>query len=304
MSATLFSPIRIGALEFANRIAVSPMCQYSADDGSATDWHLQHWMTLAMTGAGMVTVEMTDVERRGRISHGCLGLYSEHNEAAARRALDAARRVAAPGTKFGVQLAHAGRKASCQRPWEGGGPLGPDEDPWQTVSASAMAYAEGWHVPQALERGRDRGDHRAVRRRGGAGAAGGLRLHRAAQRAWLSAAPVPLAASRTGAPTTGAGRAENRLRLPLEIIRAGAGGGAGADARGAAVGDRLGRGRAGGRGWRGDRGGLRRGGGGLCLLLVGGQFAACRRCRPGRAIRCIWPRRCARRPGCRPGRWG
>ena len=76
-----------------------------------------------------------------------------HNEAAARRTLDAARPVAAPGTRFGVQLAHAGRKASCQRPWEGGGPLGPDEDPWQTVSASAVAYAEGWHVPQALERG-------------------------------------------------------------------------------------------------------------------------------------------------------
>ncbi|TIX52522.1 MAG: oxidoreductase, partial [Mesorhizobium sp.] len=87
-------------------------CQYSADDGSASDWHLYHWMNLAMSGAGMVTVEMTDVERRGRISHGCLGLYSDDNEAAARRALDAAKRVAAPGTKFGTQLAHAGRKAS------------------------------------------------------------------------------------------------------------------------------------------------------------------------------------------------
>jgi 2,4-dienoyl-CoA reductase-like NADH-dependent reductase (Old Yellow Enzyme family) len=94
---------------------------------------------------------MTDVERRGRISHGCLGLYSDHNEAAAKRALDAARRVAPAGTKFGTQLAHAGRKASCQRPWEGGGPLRPDQDPWQTVSASAIAYDEGWHTPRALE---------------------------------------------------------------------------------------------------------------------------------------------------------
>jgi 2,4-dienoyl-CoA reductase-like NADH-dependent reductase (Old Yellow Enzyme family) len=127
------------------------MCQYSADDGSATDWHLQHWMMLAMTGAGMVTVEMTDVERRGRITHGCLGLYSEDNEAAARRTLDAARRVAAPGTKFGTQLAHAGRKASNRKPWEGGGPLQPNEDPWQTVSASAIAYDTGWNVPRALE---------------------------------------------------------------------------------------------------------------------------------------------------------
>jgi 2,4-dienoyl-CoA reductase-like NADH-dependent reductase (Old Yellow Enzyme family) len=98
----------------------------------------------------MVTVEMTDVERRGRITHGCLGLYSDDNEAAARRTLDAARRVAAPGTKFGTQLAHAGRKASNRKPWGGGGPLQPNEDPWQTVSASAIAYDTGWNVPRAL----------------------------------------------------------------------------------------------------------------------------------------------------------
>ena len=99
----------------------------------------------------MVTVEMTDVERRGRISHGCLGLYSDANAAAAKRALDAARRVAAPGTKFGIQLAHAGRKASCQRPWEGGKPLSASEDAWPVVSASAVPYAEGHPVPQALD---------------------------------------------------------------------------------------------------------------------------------------------------------
>ncbi len=123
MTPSLFQPITLDGLTFPNRIAVAPMCQYSAEDGSASDWHLHHWMNLAMSGAGMVTVEMTDVERRGRISHGCLGLYSDDNEAAARRALDAAKRVAAPGTKFGTQLAHAGRKASNQKPWEGGGPL-------------------------------------------------------------------------------------------------------------------------------------------------------------------------------------
>ncbi|TIM15242.1 MAG: oxidoreductase, partial [Mesorhizobium sp.] len=110
MTPSLFQPITLDGLTFPNRIAVAPMCQYSAEDGSASDWHLYHWMNLAMSGAGMVTVEMTDVERRGRISHGCLGLYSDDNEAAARRALDAAKRVAAPGTKFGTQLAHAGRK--------------------------------------------------------------------------------------------------------------------------------------------------------------------------------------------------
>ncbi|MCA0278893.1 MAG: NADH:flavin oxidoreductase/NADH oxidase [Proteobacteria bacterium] len=150
MTAHLFSPIKLGTLEFPNRIAVAPMCQYSADDGSATDWHLQHWMNLAMSGAGMITVEMTDVERRGRISHGCMGLYSDANEAAARRALDAARRVATPDAKFGVQLAHAGRKASNHRPWDGSGPLKPEEDAWPVVSASALAYADGWQVPHAL----------------------------------------------------------------------------------------------------------------------------------------------------------
>jgi 2,4-dienoyl-CoA reductase-like NADH-dependent reductase (Old Yellow Enzyme family) len=127
------------------------MCQYSADDGSANEWHLQHWMTLAMSGAGMVTVEASAVERRGRISHGCLGLYSDDNEAAARRTLAAARRVAPAGTRFGIQLAHAGRKASTQRPWQGGGPLHKHEDQWVTVAPSAVAYADNWHVPEALD---------------------------------------------------------------------------------------------------------------------------------------------------------
>ncbi|WP_442580444.1 NADH:flavin oxidoreductase/NADH oxidase [Mesorhizobium sp. ASY16-5R] len=146
----LFSPITIGGLEIPNRIAVAPMCQYSANDGSASDWHLQQWMTYAMSGAGMITIEMTDVERRGRISHGCMGLYSDANEDAARRALDAAKRVAAPGTRFGVQLAHAGRKASCRRGWERSGPLGADEDPWPTVSASALPFNANYPTPQAL----------------------------------------------------------------------------------------------------------------------------------------------------------
>lgn len=151
MTAPLFRSISLDGLTFPNRIAVAPMCQYSADDGSATDWHLQQWMSYAMSGAGMVTVEMTNVERRARISHGCLGLYSDHNEAAAKRALDAAKRVASPGTRFGTQLAHAGRKASCQRPWEGGGPLSAAQDAWPVVSASAIPYDTGWQVPHALE---------------------------------------------------------------------------------------------------------------------------------------------------------
>jgi 2,4-dienoyl-CoA reductase-like NADH-dependent reductase (Old Yellow Enzyme family) len=127
------------------------MCQYSADDGSATDWHIQHWMMLAMSGASMISIEATGVERIGRITHGCLGLYSDDNEAAARRTLAAARRVAPEGTRFGIQLAHAGRKASNRLPWQGGGPLPADEDPWQTVGPSQIAFDQGWNVPTALD---------------------------------------------------------------------------------------------------------------------------------------------------------
>ncbi|GGH06961.1 oxidoreductase [Alsobacter metallidurans] len=147
----LFSPIALGNVELPNRIAVAPMCQYSATDGCASDWHLQHWMNLAMSGAGLVTVEATAVERHGRISHGDMGLYSDDNERAFARALAAARAVALPGVKFAVQLAHAGRKASSQRPWEGGGPLKADQDPWQTVAPSAIPFAEGWHAPKAAD---------------------------------------------------------------------------------------------------------------------------------------------------------
>lgn len=150
MTTGLFSPLTSHGLSLPNRIAVAPMCQYSADDGVANDWHLQHWMSLGMSGAGMITLEATGVERRGRITHGCLGLYSDDCEAAIASRLRAARRVAPKGTAFGIQLAHAGRKASAQRPWEGGGPLKDNEDPWTTVSASAIAFGEGWHVPQAL----------------------------------------------------------------------------------------------------------------------------------------------------------
>ncbi|MBZ0227528.1 MAG: oxidoreductase, partial [Bauldia sp.] len=109
MSAHLFSSFQLGPMRLPNRIAVAPMCQYSADDGSASDWHVQHWMTLGMSGAGMITIEATGVERRGRISHGCLGIYSDNNEAAIDRALRAARRVTPPESRFGIQIAHAGR---------------------------------------------------------------------------------------------------------------------------------------------------------------------------------------------------
>ena len=149
--SVLFSPISLGPFSVPNRVAIAPMCQYSADDGAATDWHIQQIMNYAMSGAGMVTLEATGVERRGRISHGCLGLYSDANEAALGRVMAAARRVAIPGTRFGVQLAHAGRKASTQIPWLGGAPLSSLEDAWPTVAASAVPFAPNYHTPAALD---------------------------------------------------------------------------------------------------------------------------------------------------------
>jgi 2,4-dienoyl-CoA reductase-like NADH-dependent reductase (Old Yellow Enzyme family) len=147
----LFDPLSLGPVTLPNRIAVSPMCQYSAADGSATDWHLQHLMGLALTRAGMIVVEATGVERSGRITHGCLGLYSDANEAALARVLDAARRVATPGTCFAIQIGHAGRKASTRRPWDGGQPLGPGEDPWPTSAPSAVPFTEGGPPPVELD---------------------------------------------------------------------------------------------------------------------------------------------------------
>lgn len=150
MTPQLFTPLALGPVPLPNRIAVAPMCQYSAADGCATDWHLQHLMTLTMSGAGLVMLEATAVERAGRITHGCLGLYSDDNERALGRVLAAARAVALPGTKFGIQISHAGRKGSAQRPWDGGKALAGDDDPWPTQAPSALPFDEGWPVPEVL----------------------------------------------------------------------------------------------------------------------------------------------------------
>jgi NADPH2 dehydrogenase len=147
MSA-LFSPIKLAGLELPNRLVVSPMCQYSADDGSATDWHMMHLGMLANSGAALVIVEATAVERIGRITHGCLGLYSDDNELALSRVIQQCRRR---GTaKFGIQLAHAGRKASAQKPWEGGVALTKGQDPWPTIGPSAVPYGDNWHTPAMM----------------------------------------------------------------------------------------------------------------------------------------------------------
>lgn len=155
MTAKLFTPVEMGGVTLPNRIVVSPMCQYSAVDGSAQPWHQVHYGALAMSGAGLLCIEATHVEREGRITQGCLGLYSDENEAALKPVVEWAR-AWMPNVKLGIQLAHAGRKASAQRPWKGGGPLtqadAPDL-PWTTYSASALPYdpAHKWHTPVALD---------------------------------------------------------------------------------------------------------------------------------------------------------
>jgi 2,4-dienoyl-CoA reductase-like NADH-dependent reductase (Old Yellow Enzyme family) len=159
------------------------------------------------------------VERAGRITHGCLGLYSDANEAAIARVLDAARRVAAPGTRFAIQLAHAGRKASCRRPWEGGQPLAAGEDPWTVFGPSDFPFAEGGPVPVVLDekglaRVRDafcQSAERAVRLGFDA-----IELH-AAHGYLLHSFVSPLSNRRRDGY---GGSPQNRMRFPLEVVRA------------------------------------------------------------------------------------
>ncbi len=214
----LFTPLKLGPAELSNRIVVSPMCQYSANDGVAGDWHLQHLTHLGYSGAGLVMVEATAVERPGRITHGCLGLYSEPCESALTRVIGMARRFAG-SARFGIQLAHAGRKASAQRPWEGGGRLGAAEDPWQTTAPSAVPYGEGWPAPETLdEKGMERileaFVHAALR----AARIGFeiVELHNA-HGYLLHEFLSPIANRRTD---SYGGTLENRMRFPLDVARA------------------------------------------------------------------------------------
>src|SRR5438067_4889133 len=162
----LFEPLSLGDITLANRVAVSPMCQYSAEHGAANDWHLQHLGSLSLSGAGLVIGEQTAVEPEGRISHGCLGLYSDANEAALARVVGFCRR--AGSAALGIQLAHAGRKSSAKLPWEGGGPLSPGAAAWTTVAPSGIPFDNRWPAPQALDEAglaRIRDAHAAAARR-------------------------------------------------------------------------------------------------------------------------------------------
>lgn len=150
MSSKLFEPIRLRGLTLPNRIVVAPMCEYSSVDGNASDWHMFHWTQFALGGVGLFVAEATGVSAAGRITPACLGLYSDDNEAAMARVFKAAKRYG--GAPMGIQLAHAGRKASTYPPGnpKGMGALSKEDGAWQTVSASAIPY-NGWHTPQALD---------------------------------------------------------------------------------------------------------------------------------------------------------
>jgi len=150
MTSALFTPFQMRGATLPNRIVVSSMCQYMSDNGSANDWHLMHLGQFAMGAAGLVMTEATHVSPEGRISHRCLGMYSDENESTLRRVVEFCRRYGV--AKLGIQLAHAGRKGSVHPPSQGGKPLAADENSWTTVAPSALPFAPGWHTPVALTR--------------------------------------------------------------------------------------------------------------------------------------------------------
>jgi NADPH2 dehydrogenase len=216
--STLFSPITLRGLTLPNRIMVSPMCQYSAVDGSATDWHFTHINNLSLSGAAMFCIEATHVEDIGRITQGCLGLYSDANEAALKPILASVRKHSKAAVA--MQLAHAGRKGSSYRPWEGGQQIPPgSEGSWQTVAPSAVSHKEGETAPTALDAAgiaRIRDAFVASAKRAERLGIDALELH-GAHGYLLHQFLSPIANKRTD---QYGGSLENRMRFPLEVYDA------------------------------------------------------------------------------------
>jgi 2,4-dienoyl-CoA reductase-like NADH-dependent reductase (Old Yellow Enzyme family) len=151
-TAALLQPLTVRGITLRNRLVVAPMCQYSVTDGLVGDYHLVHLGRFALGGFGLVIVEATGVTAEGRISHGDVGLWSDEHVPGLARIADF---LHAEGAAAGIQLAHAGNKASSRRPWDGGGPVTaensrPGEAPWPTVSASDVPVGPGWPTPHAL----------------------------------------------------------------------------------------------------------------------------------------------------------
>ena len=213
----LFSPITLGKLVLNNRIVISPMCQYSAEQGQASDWHLIHLGDLALSGAGLLFIEATAVSPEGRISRGDLGLWSDQTEKALARVIKSIRQYS--DIPIGMQLAHAGRKASTQVPWQGGQAMSSENGGWQTVAPSALPFAAGGAQPLALDHAgllRIRDDFVSVAQRAHRLGIDVIELH-AAHGYLLHQFLSPL--SNTRADRYG-GTLENRMRFPLEVFEA------------------------------------------------------------------------------------
>lgn len=216
----LFSPFTFhapaGELTLNNRIVIAPMCQYSAEEGCATDWHLTHWANLLNSGAALLTLEATAVNAEGRISPGCLGLWDDTTAAALQDKLHRARRLAPP-MPVCIQLSHAGRKASSEVPWRGGQLIAPDQGGWLTRGPSALPHLAHEWPPQALsldEIAGLRADFVAAARRSADLGIEAIELH-AAHGYLLHQFLSPLANQRQDAY---GGSFDNRIRLTLEIV--------------------------------------------------------------------------------------
>ncbi|ANN77381.1 NADH:flavin oxidoreductase/NADH oxidase [Bordetella flabilis] len=214
---SLFSAIDLGKLPLANRIVISPMCEYSADNGRATDWHMIHLGHLALSGAGLLFVEATAVEPGGRITPADLGLWDDDTEHSIAKVMQAIRRYSP--IRMGVQLAHAGRKASSRAPWEGGNQLPQAEGGWLCDAPSAVPYKDGEEAPRALDAAgleRVRNAFVAAARRADRLGFDTVELH-AAHGYLMHQFLSPLANRRTD---QYGGSLENRMRFPLEVFDA------------------------------------------------------------------------------------
>jgi NADPH2 dehydrogenase len=217
VASALFQSISLRELHLPNRIMVSPMCQYSATDGNASDWHLIHLGQLALGGAGLLCVEATAVEAIGRITPSCLGLYSDNNETALRRVLEAVRRHS--DVPLAIQLAHAGRKASSHTPWDGGKLIAIQDSGWEPIAPSAVPLSPSEPPPRemnAADLARVREAFVHTTRRAAALGFDAVELH-AAHGYLLHEFLSPLANRRSD---RYGGSLENRMRFPLEVFSA------------------------------------------------------------------------------------
>lgn len=216
--AKLFEPLTLGDTTLANRIVIAPMCQYSAEDGRMTDWHTMHLGQLAQSGAAILTIEATAVVPEGRISYADVGLWDDATEEAMRTTLESVRRWS--DMPIAIQLAHAGRKASTAKPWDGGAQIAPDApNGWQTVSASALPFEEHEHPPVALDKeglARVRDAFADAARRSARLGIDAIQIH-AAHGYLLHQFLSPLSNTRTD---EYGGSLENRMRFLLEVFDA------------------------------------------------------------------------------------